>query len=306
MILLWGIESESPLARVRTALERRRAPAVVLNQRRLVDATCQWRIDGDRVTGTLAIGDFSVALEDVDAIYTRAIDCTLIPEVARASAAGQLRARAVHEALITWCNVAPVRVVNRPAAMGSNVSKPYQAALIARHGFAVPDTLVTNRPELVRAFVDRHRQVVYKSASGVRSIARLVEPADLERLDAIRWCPTQFQRFVDGLDVRVHVVGPRAFATAIDSAAIDYRYARREGHESRLHAVELDEDVAHRCVQLARSLDLPFAGIDLICGDDEIWYCLEVNPSPAFSYFEGETGQPIADAVAAYLMGEAG
>jgi hypothetical protein len=30
-------------------------------------------------------------------------------------------------------------------------------------------------------------------------------------------------------------------------------------------------------------------------------YCLEVNPSPAFSYYEDSTGQPIAAALAAYL-----
>jgi len=32
-------------------------------------------------------------------------------------------------------------------------------------------------------------------------------------------------------------------------------------------------------------------------------YCFEVNPCPAFSYFEANTGQPIADAVAKHLAG---
>jgi hypothetical protein len=32
-------------------------------------------------------------------------------------------------------------------------------------------------------------------------------------------------------------------------------------------------------------------------------YCFEVNPNPGFSYFEAQTGQPIAQAVARYLMG---
>jgi hypothetical protein len=30
-----------------------------------------------------------------------------------------------------------------------------------------------------------------------------------------------------------------------------------------------------------------------------------VNPSPAFSYYEAHTGQPIAQAIARYLAGEA-
>jgi hypothetical protein len=39
--------------------------------------------------------------------------------------------------------------------------------------------------------------------------------------------------------------------------------------------------------------------------DDEV-YCFEVNPSPAFSYYEGNTGQPISRAVARHLAGARG
>lgn len=105
------------------------------------------------------------------------------------------------------------------------------------------------------------------------------------------------------MNVRVHVVGDRLFATRIETDAIDYRYASRDGKEAALSPVELDEEVSHRCLRLANSLGLPFAGLDLkITPHDEV-YCFEVNPSPGFSYFQQETGQPIADAVADYLIG---
>jgi glutathione synthase/RimK-type ligase-like ATP-grasp enzyme len=59
--------------------------------------------------------------------------------------------------------------------------------------------------------------------------------------------------------------------------------------------------LAGKCVQLATALELPFAGIDLkITPSDEV-FCFEVNPSPGFSYFEHNTGQPIALAIARYL-----
>ena len=48
----------------------------------------------------------------------------------------------------------------------------------------------------------------------------------------------------------------------------------------------------------------PFAGIDLMRMADGRYYCFEVNPQPAFSYFEANTRQPIAAAVAKYLMGK--
>jgi len=44
------------------------------------------------------------------------------------------------------------------------------------------------------------------------------------------------------------------------------------------------------------------AGIDLKLAPDGRTFCLEVNPSPVFSYYEHHTGQPIADTVARLLM----
>jgi RimK-like ATP-grasp domain len=130
--------------------------------------------------------------------------------------------------------------------------------------------------------------------------------SDWDRIDDIRWCPVQFQRLVTGIDVRVHVVGSDCFATAIDSDATDYRYARRQDQPPpRLVAVELEESVRRRCIALAAKLRLHFAGVDLRFGDDGCIYCFEVNPSPGFSYYEAETGQPIAEAVARLLASPA-
>jgi glutathione synthase/RimK-type ligase-like ATP-grasp enzyme len=49
--------------------------------------------------------------------------------------------------------------------MASNHSKPYQAQLITKAGFDVPDTLVTNDPDRALAFRSRHKKVIYKSIS---------------------------------------------------------------------------------------------------------------------------------------------
>jgi glutathione synthase/RimK-type ligase-like ATP-grasp enzyme len=68
--------------------------------------------------------------------------------------------------------------------------------------------------------------------------------------------------------------------------------------------VELSDDLAEMCVKLSAGLGLALAGIDLKITKDNRVYCFEVNPSPAFSYYEANTGQPIALAVAGYLAGE--
>jgi glutathione synthase/RimK-type ligase-like ATP-grasp enzyme len=103
--------------------------------------------------------------------------------------------------------------------------------------------------------------------------------------------------------VRVHVIGEDVFATAVATAATDYRYAHRDGFEAAFSATTLTGELSERCIRLARALRLGFAGIDLKIAPDGRVFCFEVNPSPAFSYYEENTGQPIACAVARHLAG---
>ena len=308
MIVLAGIPSEPPLARVADELSGRGLPFVWFDQRRAADSACAFRLDDQGLHGTLRAGDRSVRLEDVAAVYWRLMDDRLLPELKGlpADAPQRARCRSLHDAFMSWTSLTPARVVNRAAAMASNSSKPYQAQLIQAVGFDVPETLVTNDPDLVREFVASHGRVVYKSISGTRSIVEEVDDDALARLDDVRWCPVQFQAYVEGVDVRVHVVGRRVFSTRVTSGAADYRYAAtRGGAPARLEPTRLSEVVTARCTELTARLGLRFSGIDLRITPDERVVCFEVNPCPAYPYYEGHTGQPIARAVADHLVGVA-
>ena len=306
VILLCGIPTESPLALVRDGLEAIGAPYLVLSQRRFAEIPLRLQIRSGYVSGQLVIDGRAYPLEDVFGVYSRVMDYRSLPEVKSEPEGGPLRllARDWHEAVSRWFEITPARVVNRTAAMGSNASKPFQAQMVTKRGFFTPETLITNDPDLARAFIAEHRRVVYKSTSGVRSVVREVDAEDLQRLDRIRSCPVQFQAYVEGRNIRVHTVGDEVFATAIHTEATDYRYAQRQrGEAATLERVELTDDLAAQCLALARDLDLPLAGIDLkVTPDDEV-FCFEVNPSPAFSYYEAQTGQPISTAIARYLAG---
>jgi hypothetical protein len=305
MILLCGIPSETPLQMVRDRLDALRAPYVMLDQRHFAQSEISFAITRGEITGTLRIGDATYRLEDFGAVYTRMMDDRCLPELQAEPPASPLRryCRGFHETLTRWMEISPAYVVNRCAPMGSNASKPYQAQLIRRHGFLVPETLITNVPESVLEFRARYGNIIYKSISAARSIVQTFQEEDAQRLEHIRWCPTQFQSRVEGTNVRVHVMGRRVYATAIATEATDYRYAARQAGEAAiLRAVDLCEELAAKCVDLARSLDLSFAGIDLKITPDNKVYCFEVNPSPAFSYYEAHTGQPISQGLTACLM----
>lgn len=303
MILLCGIPSEVPMRMVAERLDTLGVPRVWFNQRHAADYRLEWEIvDGD-VRGELRDGTRRYRLEDFSGVYVRLMDDRILPELADEAADSPARrhSRALHDSLFTWYEVAPARVVNRAEPQGSNGSKPYQAQLITRHGFWVPETLVTNDPALVREFYRQHGRVIYKSISGVRSIVQLLTDADLDRLDRITWCPVQFQAFVPGTNIRVHTIGNEAFATEVHTDVTDYRYASHQGGKTTLHSTELSDELTRACLGLSADLRLPFAGTDLKLTPDGRVYCFEVNPSPAFSYYESNTGQPISLALARYL-----
>src|SRR4051794_7370697 len=304
MILVCGIPSESSLALVASAVARRGADCVLVNQRQVRETAVHLSADGDGLRGELSGPGYVVDLAEVHGVYLRFMDDRWLPELASEPPGSPARVagRALHEILGQWADVSPARVVNRYLAMGSNFSKPYQAQLIREHGFAVPETLVTNDPERVLAFRDAHGPLIFKSISSERSIVRQLEDDDLARLDRIRWCPVQFQAFVAGPNLRVHTVGDQVFATLIETEAVDYRYAAKQtGRAATFCASELPDELAERCVGLAAALGLEVAGIDLKLAPDGEVVCLEVNPSPVFSYYELHTGQPIAAAIAGLL-----
>jgi RimK-like ATP-grasp domain len=306
MILICGIPSEKPLRAVCERLESLSVPYLMFNQRRFDHCSIRFEVADCLVRGELIIEKDAYELDQITAVYSRMMDDRQLPEMV-AEAPNMFRraqCRGLHETLTRWLDVSPALVLNRSAAMASNSSKPYQSQLIAQQGFLIPPTLITNDPDLVRSFHGIHGRLIYKSISGLRSIVQELTLEDYTRLDRIRWCPTQFQAFVPGTNVRVHTIGNLCFATAVNSAATDYRYSLQQtGEAAQLEAVTLTPELQSRCKELARSIGLEFAGIDLkITSDDEI-YCFEVNPCPAYSYYEASTGQPISQAIAEHLAG---
>jgi len=84
------------------------------------------------------------------------------------------------------------------------------------------------------------------------------------------------------------------------STSDDYRYPC-DSDTPEVIACHVPDELARRCRQLGRQLQLPFVGIDLRLIPSGEWYCFEANPSPAFTYYEHATGQAIAESLARLL-----
>jgi len=295
-VLLWGVATEQPLAAVRRELRALGVPTFEVDQRDAPQTGIELDVGCD-LEGEIRIRNRRIDLAEITAAYLRPY------ELAWEDGAARRRTITVEHALTSWSRITPALVVNRPQAMAANDCKPCQMEQIRELGFRVPETLLTTDPEAAQGFWERHGAVVYKSVSGTRSIVSRLGSAHAERLANVSHCPTQFQEYVPGRDHRVHVAGDELFASEIVSEAVDYRYPAR--HPVGIRACRLPGDVEARCRRLAGAAGLPVAGIDLRRTPDGEWYCFEVNPSPAFTYYEGRTGQPIGRAIARFLAGGA-
>ena len=309
MILLAGLPSEPPMALVIRALEKIGAQFAVLDQRdyQQIELSMMPPIGDGHIYGTVRLPDDTIEIDTIRAIYLRLHGEASFEELSTRAHGDPLQHqfRDLNARITAFADLCPGVVLNRSPGMATNNSKGFQSQMIADSGFNVPSTLVTNNPDRARAYIaelsSQGRGAIYKSASAVRSVVKRVTPEELARLHQLRICPVMFQELVPGTDFRVHVVGQSAFATKIETTGTDYRYAVRDGGTTTLTAARLPRFVEQRCIKLAQRLRLAFAGVDLRLTPEGEWVCFEVNPSPAFSYYEEHTGQPIADSVALEL-----
>jgi glutathione synthase/RimK-type ligase-like ATP-grasp enzyme len=303
-VLVYGTAANEIVALVCARLAAMHRPYFVVDELDWAQpATLFVHSDGDSRTGWIQRGEESLPLGEIRGVYLRTEEYRGLrrwPELpAEQEQAARLEARMAFLSLIDGL---ACPVMNRGAASQSNHSKVYQQQLIQRHGFRAPRTLATSEPEAARAFLaDCPAGAIYKSLSSVRSIVERVDDAALARLPLLENCPTQLQEFIPGTDVRVHVVAGECFTAEIETDVVDYRYAVAKGSAARMRSATLPAGVHERCLSLVRALGLLLGGVDFRRTPDGEYVCLEVNPMPAFLWYERVAGLPISDAIARAL-----
>ena len=296
MILFIGPLADSAAAHLTLLMIARDAEFVVLDPRNFgTEWDLAWWLSDGEMQGYVRVGpDRRIDLSEVQAVWAHMI---ALPDRQDEPGHGaDVSQNDLLAGLSGFADCFPGMVISRPASAASNTVKPFQSALIAKHGFEPIRTLITTCPDAARAFCDElNGEAIFKSISWRRSIVRRVNEDDLNRMEHVRNCPTQFQEFVVGTDIRVHVAQDRVFATEIGCSTDDYRYVPADG-ERVMRGIELPPEVAARCVTLAESLGMTIAGVDLRRSPDGLYHCFEVNPSPGFMFYEQFTGQRIGDA----------
>ena len=131
MIVLWGLHDDGPLAAAHQILLRMGAPVYFIDQRRTFDYTISIQGSTDD-QGCLKGPNGTLDLASVSALYLRQYDFSRFePYCGMATSSPEWRAACEFEGnVVRWAEVFDGRLLNRPSAMGSNSSKPYQLELI--------------------------------------------------------------------------------------------------------------------------------------------------------------------------------
>lgn len=207
--------------------------------------------------------------------------------------------RALLESLLLAWQAQGARLVNPPEANAQHSRKPYQLHLLLAAALPVPQWITTNDGAALLDWMRRCPRAVYKPLAGGATV-RMVEQQDLspERLEQLAAAPVLFQQFIEGLSLRVYVVGEEVVAAGeIHSTHLDYRRG-----EDAVVAASLTQEESSIAIFAARATGMPFAGVDLIRAGDAT-RVLEVNPSPMFAVFEEKTGLNVAGPLARMLAG---
>jgi len=293
MIFLWGLLQDDTFRSVHDCLLRRGVEIAFVNHA-LIGRT---RVEFSSLPEPdyrLSCGGRVYEFNSMSAAYLRPYDHRLY-EDEKTLDRKVSQPDVVHHVLMSWAEHTTAMIINRPSAEATNQSKLYQAMLICRAGLRVPASLVSNDVAEIEKFTAEQGRVIYKSMSSVRSVVQELDIKSLRSLGAMG--PAMFQQRIEGRNVRVHAVGEETVACEIESEATDYRYG-----QSRMRPLSLPPEVAAKCVGVTRELGLVLSGIDLIETKEGEYYCLEVNPSPAFSVFQRASSRSIADLVADRLI----
>lgn len=199
-----------------------------------------------------------------------------------------------------------VPILNDPYAQMRAGRKPFQLSVAHHLGLNIPATIISNDPQAIQAFWERQgRNCIFKTLTPMEG--RLLETrrltsADFDEIDKVRHAPIIVQEIVQGLDIRINVIGNQIFgaeaAPTTQEAELDCRIDPQVKWEK--HAI--DEALQRNLKAFVRRLGLQYGSIDMRRTPEGRYVFFEINPSGQFLFIEIDTGHPLCNAMAAMLL----
>lgn len=187
--------------------------------------------------------------------------------------------------------------------------KIQQLELAKRLGFKVPDTIVTNSPNELSAFFEKHIKVSTKSLDYPNTKVdgmlfplynRVINKAEFKlNIESIKFCPGIFQQFIEKrFDIRVIIIGTTITAFAIFSREHEQSIEDVRGisaFDLRHEVFELPKAIKEKILAFVKEQGLIFSAMDLLYTEDGEYIFLENNPNGQWLWLEEKTGFSLSD-----------
>jgi glutathione synthase/RimK-type ligase-like ATP-grasp enzyme len=308
VILIIADQDDVHSRHVKSLIETAGGGARILDFARLAEGARFSHALGSRTDTGHLVSKESVDFAQVQTIWLRRPTMVAVPDAVTDDAARTFVRHEWSAAINGMAMSHDVRWVNHPFAQNA-ASKPLQLHWAQKVGLPIPETLITNDPQLVREFVRRHDdRVVHKALTDLSG--RLIDTRawdksrDDAHLDAcLPIAPGIFQRHIQGRgDVRSAIIGSEVFSVFIDSRTSRSTVDSRLDLDAAYTAHELPERTACMLRELMARLGLVFGVVDLKVDADGQHVFLEVNPQGQFLFMEILTRLPISAAMANFLL----
>jgi glutathione synthase/RimK-type ligase-like ATP-grasp enzyme len=201
--------------------------------------------------------------------------------------------------------------VNHPDATRAANDRLQQLSVAKSIGLNIPETIVTNDPDMARDFYQSHRAGIIIKALHHHAVqvgnrvyamyTHKMTKKDLSYLNDLVYAPCILQERLDKKsDIRITVVGKHIFAVEIDSQLTNK--GCEDLHRCPLiqlpkRAIELNKTDQDKCIKLIDSFGLQYGAIDLVRDTNNRLIFLEINPTGDWLWIEQHTGLPITEAM---------
>lgn len=209
------------------------------------------------------------------------------------------------------------RVVSTPSSIYAASNKIHQLSLARNlgQGIIVPNTLVSNDPELVKQFYEEQgKDICMKLQKGqVLDIGgekytiytNKIELHHMQQVSLVRESPHLFQKYYNkDYEVRVITIGTESIGVAIHSqeaeiSKVDFR--RYDFENVPYTSIELPDNVSEFCSKMLGKYGLEFGAFDFIVTKEGEYIFLELNPNGQWFWLEQLSGVKISVELGNYL-----
>lgn len=191
-------------------------------------------------------------------------------------------------------------VLNKHSSCSSNGNKYAHISELREYGFLTPSTSILGDSSYLKP-INKKVKLVNKSCSGIKTIASVVDDSLYSKKDRLNSCPSLFQELIEGYDVRIHLIGNKAFGEKIVSDVLDYRFNKKG--INKFTEIEIPKDILDKCIDYCSKNSLIFSGIDFKVKNEE-WYILEVNPMPGYEGYDMRSNGAITNEIISFFMNQ--